>query len=132
MSGINIISPRVKNLLQGIEILDSQELDDFVQRLLKIRANKIAPSLNEKETELFQKINLGLSDEQRTEMNFLIIKRQQENISLSELDALIKLTTISEKLNVERIKALAQLSALRKISLPDLMEQLGIKPQTYV
>ena len=132
MSGINIISPRVKNLLQDIETLNNQELESFVEHILKIRANKIAPSLNEKETELFQKINLSLSDEKRTRMDGLIVKRQQEKISSNELDELIALTTTAEQLNVERMKALTQLSVLRQVSLSDLMEQLGINSQKYV
>ncbi len=59
-------------------------------------------------------------------------KRQQDTLTETERQELITLNDIAEQKNVERMAALAKLAQLRQISLPDLMEQLGIKPPSYV
>ena len=62
----------------------------------------------------------------------LIDKRRAETLSSKEYDELLELSDKSEELNAERIKALAELAQFRGVSLPEVMDQLGINtPPTY-
>lgn len=119
----------IKNLIDGVQTLDTKELDDFVAKILTIRAKRLAKAISKKESELLLKTNIGLSEEEQILFNQLIQKRDTETITKEEFEQLVKLTDKSEALNVERIKALAELSKLRGVTLTQLMIDLNIKHQ---
>lgn len=119
----------IKNLIDDVQSLNTSELDDFVTRILTIRAKRLAKAISKKESELLLKINIGLSEEEQVLFNELIEKRDTENITATEFEQLVKLTDKSEALNVERIAALVELSKLRGVTLTQLMTDLNIKPQ---
>lgn len=119
----------IQNLLDGVQGLNTNELDDFVSKILVLRAKRVANVFSKKESELLLKVNIGLSDEEQTFFNQLIEKRQAEMITKEEFKELVELTNKSEALNVERMNALAELSKIRGISLVQLMTDLNIKPQ---
>lgn len=73
-------------------------------------------------------INIGFSADRQARFNELVKKRQAERITQNELEELIRLTDETENQNVQRIKALGELARLRGVSLPELMDSLGIKP----
>lgn len=115
-------------LLEEVEHLSTQELEDFVSKVLNIRAERIAPVLSDREAYLMEIINVGLSEAQQIEWDKLVEKRQDETITPEELQALIRLTEEAERLNVERMKGLAELAQLRKTSLKGIMQELEIFP----
>jgi hypothetical protein len=49
-----------EQLLEAIEQLDQTELDEFVHRVIALRAKRQAPSLSKSESELLQRINQGI------------------------------------------------------------------------
>ncbi|MEW6127986.1 MAG: hypothetical protein AB1757_13180 [Acidobacteriota bacterium] len=115
-------------LLVAASQMSSTELEQFVNKLFAIKVKKGAPSLPAKELELLQKINQGFPPATFTRMQNLIAKRQSRTISDKELQELIGITDEVERVNVERIKYLIELAALRNLTLDKLMDQLGIKP----
>jgi hypothetical protein len=120
-----------EQLLEAIEQLDQTELDDFVYRVIALRAKRQAPSLSESESELLQRINQGIPVEMQKRYNELIAKRQEETLGPQEYDELIDLTHRVEKLEAERVADLIELARLRQVSLDELLDQLGIHTPTY-
>jgi hypothetical protein len=94
-------------------------------------APKKARRLSKKETELFLKINRGLSDKQRRRLDELNEKIEESILSNKEHAELLRLTDRVEKLWVERLRAIIDLAKLRKMAPEELMRQLEIEPPSY-
>ena len=114
-------------LLKGVEQLELSELETFIQNILRLRANRIAPSLPEKESELLAIINQTIPSKLQQQFEVLDEKRQSETLTEKEHQKLLKILEKKENLNVERIIALGELANIRKMPLRKLMRQLGIK-----
>jgi hypothetical protein len=78
-----------------------------------------------------QEINLGLPEETWHRYRELIQKRRAETLAASEQAELIAISDHIEDLDARRAERLAELARVRKMSLPALMEQLGIKALPY-
>lgn len=118
-------------LLQAALQMPRQEMEEFVARLFTLKARQETPGLPEKEAELLQQINQGLPPATARRMKKLIAKRDSRAITEAELQELIGITDEAERLNVERVKHLIELAALRNVTLDVLMDQLGLRPPPY-
>ena len=114
-------------LFEKFEELSPNEVEIALERLLSIRASQKAPALGKQETALLQQINDGLSQKELEELKVLIGKREAEEISEPELHRLILLTEKMERLNVERMQLIAELSSIRNMSIRDLIKELDIR-----
>lgn len=116
---------RVEAAKQGLEP-DRYILNTLQERLLS------SPTSPPTEAELLQKINIGFSSETWQQYHALIAKRQAETLTPAEHEILIQLTDRLEHLNVDRIRAMIQLAALRNQPLTELMQSLGINPNPEI
>lgn len=116
----------LEDLLQGIAALEGQELDDFIQQLLFIRARRKVDNVEQRATELLELINQSLPPSSLARFQELQAKRQAETLTEAEHSALIDITTEMEAKHVERIKYLSELALLRKTDLRSLMAQLDL------
>jgi hypothetical protein len=89
------------------------------------------PRLSKKETELFLKINRGLSEAQRQRLDELNEKIEDSFLTDEEHAELLRLTGRVEKLWVERLRAIIDLAKLRKMPPEELMRQLEIEHPSY-
>ena len=89
------------------------------------------PHLSAKETDLLQRINLGLSDEWWQHYRELVAKRRDETLTGDEQKELVALTDEIERANARRIANLIELAKLRRTSLDVLMSELGIRAPAY-
>ncbi|RMG25662.1 MAG: hypothetical protein D6730_10520 [Bacteroidetes bacterium] len=117
-----------QDLLKGVEKLELNELEEFLQKVLKLRARKVAPSLSEKETVLLTNINREIPPHLSKRFKELDKKRQDEALSKEEQEELTTVLEQIEGINVERIQALAELAHIRQCTLRELVQQLGIQP----
>ena len=78
------------------------------------------------ESELLQKINLDITEEEWTTYRHLTDLRKAENITDSEYAQLIQLGEKIENANVVRLKYLVALSKIRNVSLDKVMADLGL------
>jgi len=137
MSSITLqINPALELKLREKAARKGVGLDVYVQALLEKFANTENPESrilksNKEEEDLLKKISLGLSEEFWVEYKRLVEKRQYEIIDDEELACLIEMTRQVESANAKRLEYLAALARLRNVSLPKVMEQLGIKPESY-
>ena len=118
-------------LLQAVELMPSEELDEFVERILLLHAQRSATHLKHTESELLLQINRGIPPELRERYEALSAKRQAETLNSEEYAELLRLTGQVEQLDAMRLTALAELARLRRTSLAELMQTLGIQPPDY-
>jgi hypothetical protein len=115
-------------LLKAALQLPRSELNKFVSRLQILRRQSKTPRLPKKESELLLKINQGVPEQLQQRYDALLRKRRQKKLTRSEHQELLGLSQQMEQFDVERLRLLAELAQLRGLSLPELMQQLGIEP----
>ncbi|MEA5549680.1 STAS/SEC14 domain-containing protein [Anabaena cylindrica UHCC 0172] len=116
------------DLLQAAQQLTQPELEQFIEQILQIKAQRIAPSLSLKEFELLENIHQDLPQELQDLYQNLIGKRNQEILTESEYQQLLKLTEQVENHQAQRLEYLTQLAQIRQLPLTTLITQMGIKP----
>ncbi|HUE74625.1 MAG TPA: hypothetical protein VMP01_27405 [Pirellulaceae bacterium] len=114
------------SLLDAVGKLPPDELNAFVEQVIRLRAQTIAPSLGCRESELMQLINAGLPSPEAARYQELKERRDAELLTPREHAELLELSDRIEELNADRIAALAELAQLRGVSLRQLMDQLEI------
>jgi hypothetical protein len=92
-------------------------------RTEKERKAKV-PRLSKRESQLFLRINRGLSEEQRRRMEELNEKVEESTITDEEHAELLRLAELAERISVDRLRAVIDLAKLRKVSPEALMKQL--------
>ena len=118
-------------VLKGVARLENSELEQFTEKIIALRAQRRAPSLPQNEAELLQKINRGVPPEVRQRYTELNARLQEEIITPEEQNELLELTDQIEWADAERIRNLAKLAELRKISIDSLMDQLNLHRSIY-
>ncbi len=118
-----------ENLLGVVSQMSEKEFNRFVEEAKKLRTKPGKSRRSKSEIGLIRKINgCVLSDEEQELFDELVEKRRDEKISQRELQKLIALTDKADALNVERLKNLVKLASARKMSLDEIMSELGIRP----
>ena len=119
-------------VLHGLAQLGTQELEQFIDKILALQAQRRAPSLPKDETELLQQINCGLPADIRQRYDALNTKLHDETITPEEHEELLRLIDRFElAADAERMQRLIALARLRSVSVDTLMEQLGVRRATY-
>lgn len=124
--------PSYDELLRAIQGLGAREMEQLVVQILQLRAERSAPSLPPRESELLLKINRGLPEREARRYQELIGKRQAGTLTSEEHGELLQLTGAAEAIQAERIRYLAELARIRGTTLDALMEDLGIHPSPDV
>ena len=104
-------------------------LNQYITGLIQDKISSPKPktsSLTADETRLFQVINKGFSHEFWTQLRNLDKKRLQLTLTETEREELLNMTEQMEVSNLERMKALIELAAIRQTDLDTLMTQLGL------
>lgn len=117
----------LRDIISSMTELELPDLEQFRNQLNLIIAQKKAPSLSKRETELLLKINQVLSNEQLSRYEALKVKMEEDNISVKEHKELLSIVKEMEVIDVVRLEALVELSQIRGISVQQLMKDLGIK-----
>lgn len=121
-----------EQIVSAVAQLSLAEIEQVFSRVLTLQAERKADHLSAQESHLLVRINQGLSSQLRDRISVLRAKRESESISDTEYEELTQLTDQSEELHAERMTAMVELAKLRGVSLPALMEQLGIQFPEYV
>ena len=129
MAGGNVETPlSSEQLLKAVGQLSSSDLDEFVQRVLVIRAQRKAPHLPQAEAELLVAINRSLPADTQRRYDELMAKRRAEVLTPEDHDELLRLTDEVEAHDTRRVENLVNLAQLRQMTLDQLMEDLGLRP----
>ena len=120
-------TPSVKAILTTVRQMPIAELEELVDQVIAIRAERVAPHLTADESKLLARINKGLPTDDRNRMRALIEKRDDETITEEEWRELAGLSDQLELLHADRLAALAELAKLKGVTLDEVMRQLGIQ-----
>jgi len=120
-----------EQLLSAARQLPRREFDQFVLRVLNLRAELGAPVLPAAESELLLKINHPVPDDLQRRYDELLVRRDARTLTPEEHKELLELTDRVELLEAERMSHLIELARLRQITLEELMKQLGFQPPSY-
>ncbi len=113
-------------IIAAVSHLSQSDLKKVFDSLLALQAQRNAPRLSATESALLMRINQGLGADLCARITTLRRQREEETISDTEYEELTRLTDRAEELHAERMAALVELAQLRGVSLPVLMDQLGI------
>ena len=116
----------VDELLKAIDSLSEPDLDNLVKRALFVRARRKMNVLTPAETDLLLEINQGIPAQVHDRYEVLLEKRDDETLTEDNYRELLDLSNQIEGFGVKRIEALAKLATFRQVSLPKLMDDLGI------
>ena len=116
-----------EQIITAVSHLSLPELEQVFDRLLALQAKRKGACLSPAESELLMRINQGLLPEIRERLTVLKTKREDESITGDEYEELTRLVDQAETIHAERMAALVELARLRGVSLPMLMDQLGIR-----
>lgn len=117
----------VKSLLAQ---LDTDELEDFMQKAAAVLTQRRTGDKKARETALLQQLNetCVLPEASWAQFRILLDKRAQATLSEAEALQLEKLIQEEEALRVQRIKILGELVQLKGTGLLQIAEELGIQP----
>jgi hypothetical protein len=119
-------------LLQAANQLSEPDLETLTAQVLELRARRKVHVLDEDESELLQLINQGVPESIHQRYQVLAEKRDDEALNDDEYEELLELSDRVEQLSADRLEALVKLAELRQVTLPQVMDDLGIQPPSYV
>jgi len=128
---VEAVESKVTHILDEITSLSVAQLDKLLREVVALRLEKRKLVLPKRESELLKTINCSLPPKERQTYRELRQKLRAGTLKESEHVELIRLSDRLEWLGVARLKALVELAAIRKTTLPRLMKQMGIKPAAY-
>lgn len=115
----------VDSIVQAIQSLSPEEQALVRQKLAIVN---LPPS----EVELVAQIQQPLPPDIQQRYRELREKLQAETLSAAEHQELLTLTDTIEQADADRLERLITLAQMRQVSLPDLMQQLGLgSPPVY-
>jgi hypothetical protein len=114
-------------LIEAVEGLDASDLDRLAIKVAALRARRNPSVLSTDESALFAIINRALPEGDRDRLAQLSRRRREETLTPAEHTQLLELQQRVDALHASRMKALAELAALRGVTLDEIMEQLGIR-----
>lgn len=120
-------------LLKDVSQMPLLELERFVQAVNGLITQKKTTDKSYRERFLLGKINETVLGREKTERYQLLI-RKLESATLTDIEhaELMQLTDEEEVIRYERLKYLVELAQLRAISLPQLMEKMGLNRPAHV
>jgi hypothetical protein len=121
-------------LLKDFSQMPLLELERFLQSLNDLVTQKRATDKSYRERFLLGKINQTVLGKEKTERYQLLIRKLESVTPLTDIEhaELLQLTEEEEIIRYERLKYLVELSQLRSITLPQLMQNMGLNRPAYV
>jgi hypothetical protein len=127
MSSVQIKSSvTVEDLLQGVAQLKEEELDAFIQKVMRLKARKDHDGISQRESDLLAIISDGPSQKWLGRLDKLNEKRLEGRLSEEELKEYQGMAEEVERESVRRLEAISELAVLRNTEVKEIMDQLGI------
>ncbi len=133
-SSVIRVEPELAEAFNSAPKQEQERVKSAMRSALKLvppASERKASRLSKKESELLLRINRGLSPAQRNRLQELTDRMEYESITEAEHHELLRLTQQMERKWSEQLKAVIELARLRKISVDEMLEQLGKKPGRY-
>ena len=115
----------VDDVLAGVASLDTAELEDFFQKVAQVLAERKAPHLSNRESELLRKINAGYPEDMTKRYEYLLAQQKKHALPPAEQQELIEISDHFETYDAKRLESLLELAQLRSISLDELLKNIS-------
>lgn len=131
------LAPELENQIRQAAAHSGLSPDAYILESVQVRlrTTTMYPAkgkrLPEAEATLLQQINQSLSQIEWLRYRGLLAKRQVETLTPIEQQELIARSDQIEAANVQRMTYVAELAQLRKTTIPILMKELGLAPQSH-
>ncbi len=131
MASVQVSPPKLnpEQILEQMGQLALSDLEQVMNKGYYLLAEKKAPHLSKRETELFREINDSFDEVFWHRYKELREKLEDETMTPTENEEFLKMNEEVEAKNVIRLRSVAELAQLRQMSIPDLMNQLGLIKQ---
>ncbi len=113
-------------VLNAIEQMATEDLEAVLSKTRIVWAERFAPHLSIQEEKLFSRIYTSFPSELRRRYDQLNKLRSAENLNDAQHQELIALSDNLEIQHADRLTALIELAELRNLTLPSLLESLGV------
>jgi hypothetical protein len=107
------------------------DLEELVDEVLIIQAERRAPHLSGEESKLVKTIERRLSESKQNRLHELQALRDEEKLSAGGCGELEAITDELEEIHGDRMKALLEPANLRGTTLAEQMNQIGLKLPDY-
>jgi hypothetical protein len=130
---LDLAKPKVTptRILEDMARLNARQLETVIEQASLLRLQKRRRLMPARESDLLRTINSGLSPEKSTRLEQLEQKLREERLTPRERRRLLRLTDELERLAAKRLQALIELAALRRTSVPKLMNEMGLGEAAY-
>lgn len=125
-SAVIRVEPDLAEAYNSAPPKEQARLKAVLRTELRLVRKPAAPHLSKKESELFLKINRGLPEEQWQRMAELNEKLEDAGLTEEEHAELLRLAKRSERLQVERLRAVIELAKLRQVEPEEMMRKLEL------
>jgi hypothetical protein len=121
----------IDDLLTAVDQLPNGELTQFVRRVLALQSHRGLSILDqEDERPLLDAIHYQrLNARDQTRLRRLRSKSQQGTLTPTEHAELLQFVQRVEQQDLVRVEALIQLAQKRGVTVPDLLQELGVEAQ---
>lgn len=115
-----------EEIISAVAQLSLLEIEEVFDQVLALQAERKATDLSPAQSALLVRMSEGLPAELAERLAALRAKRDEDTITDAENEELTRLGDQAEELHADRLAALVELAKLRGVSLPVLLDQLGI------
>ncbi len=119
-------SSNINELIQNVRQLNAADFEEFLSKILAMRGQGVMPKPTAEEMKLLSKIKTGFPRAEKQRLEYLIARRDLEEISGEEYQELLALTELLEKYELQRLQTMTQLADLRNMSLPEVLEAYNL------
>jgi uncharacterized damage-inducible protein DinB len=114
-------------LLKDVAQMPLLEMERFVQAVNGLITQKKTTDKSYRERFLLQKINETVLGKEKTERYKLLVQKlEAETLTDAEYTEFMQLADNEEKIRYERLTYLVELAQLKSITLPELMDKMGL------
>ncbi len=122
------LPPDMELKMREVAQAEGLDVSALVRETMTARLRQYDPSRALTETELLTRINRGFPETFWNRFRDLVAKLKSGSLTLEEQKELISHTDQTENRDAERLVYLLELSKRRGMTVPALMEQLGLRP----
>ncbi len=128
------IQPEIdtRSLLQSMAQMPVTELENFISEVNALIKRKKTQDKGYRERVLLEKINQTVLDKNKIDRHHILVEKlEADTLTETEHAEFMLIANHEEKLRNRRVKYLIELAQLRAVSLPQLMDTLGLTPVNH-
>lgn len=117
----------LKSILQGISLLDTDNLRLFADEVVQLVLKRTANEEQAKEWSIVYQIHTLIPQRIKHRYDELVVKNERQVLNAEEHQEYLQLNEQMENFSVERLKLLIELAEIRQTTVPHIMLQLGLQ-----